>query len=177
MSSKLSRRSLVTTAAALPALAVPAASALAGDAGDDAELLRLINAARALWTACQAVYKNHDETIETYREMEERVIANFLDPQAELENRIALTCPATLEGLRAKARYALDCGDNLECANTPIFSSIVHDLAERETPSWNKLEDGDGPRLEYAGYDDDGSPLFRMEGPFRRAGSDRSAQS
>jgi hypothetical protein len=39
--SKLSRRSLVTIAAALPALAVPAGSALAGEAGDDAALLRL----------------------------------------------------------------------------------------------------------------------------------------
>jgi hypothetical protein len=38
---QLSRRSLVTTVAALPALAVPAESALAGEAAGDAELLQL----------------------------------------------------------------------------------------------------------------------------------------
>jgi hypothetical protein len=41
MSSKLSRRSLVTTAATLPVLAVTAASASALAAGDDVELRRL----------------------------------------------------------------------------------------------------------------------------------------
>jgi hypothetical protein len=50
--SKLSRRSLVTAAAALPTLAVPAASALAaGDAGDDAELLRLAAAVETAYDA------------------------------------------------------------------------------------------------------------------------------
>jgi hypothetical protein len=50
--SKLSRRSLVTTAAALPVLAVPAASALAaGKAGDDTELLRLAAAVETAYDA------------------------------------------------------------------------------------------------------------------------------
>jgi hypothetical protein len=46
--SKLSRRSLVTSAAALPALAVPA---LAEGAGDDAELLRLAAAVETAYDA------------------------------------------------------------------------------------------------------------------------------
>ena len=43
----ISRRSLVTTAAALPALAVPAVAA--DHVGDDAELLRLGDEVKAAW--------------------------------------------------------------------------------------------------------------------------------
>jgi hypothetical protein len=48
----ISRRSLVTTAAVLPALAVPAASALAaGEAGEDAKLRRLGDEVRSAYEA------------------------------------------------------------------------------------------------------------------------------
>jgi hypothetical protein len=106
----------------------------------DAELYQLIGQARELWGGCQKVYENHDKTVETYREMEERAMADFLDPHLELEKEIALVRPATPEGLRAKAQYALDYGDHLACVNEPLFASIVFNVAGRETPPWDKLD-------------------------------------
>jgi hypothetical protein len=32
---------------------------------------------------CQKVYDNHDGTVETYREMEERAMCDFIDPHLE----------------------------------------------------------------------------------------------
>jgi hypothetical protein len=48
--------------------------------------------------------------------------------------------PAIPEGLRAKAQYALDYGDHLAFATSPLFVSIVFNVAGRETPPWDKLD-------------------------------------
>jgi hypothetical protein len=53
----------------------------------DAELYQLIGQARELWVGCQKVYENHDKTVETYREMEERAMADFLDPTSSWKRR------------------------------------------------------------------------------------------
>jgi hypothetical protein len=130
----------------------------------DAKLLRLIGEARSIMVSYEAVFDNHDETVETYKDMEKRAVADFLNPYTELEKEITLMPPVTREGLRAKAEFALD--TNLMWANTPIFSSVVHHLAERETPPWSKLWGSGGMRFEYAGKDDDGrGGLFRLSEP------------
>jgi hypothetical protein len=137
------RRSL--NRAIVPALrsAPIAAGVSAMPKAGDVELLRLIAQARSLWASNEACFANHDETVETYEQMEERS-HGFAIPFYEQQTEISLICPLTDEGLKAKAEFALDCGFAEEAEETekPILA-VVHDVARRKF----ELGDPDEPVL------------------------------
>jgi hypothetical protein len=80
-------------------------------------------------SSLEEAWKNDDEI---YDRMHAHAVTNYYKPYGDLEAKITSIRPATLGGLRAKARLALDCGHNSACESEPIILSVLHNVAGRE---------------------------------------------
>jgi hypothetical protein len=117
--SKLSRRALVTSAAALPALAVPVV-ALAASAGPDDPIYAAIEAYRRTEAACFAMAVYEDEVkVPTPHQTPE--MAALAEAAKKARRRLAQTSPATLPGLVAYLDYVVTESESLSSPEWPMF--------------------------------------------------------
>ena len=128
--SKLSRRSLVTSAAALPALAVPAALAASGP---DDPIFAAIEAYHRTEAACLARAVYEDEVrLSTPNQTPE--MAALAEAATKARRQLAQTSPATVPGLVAYLDYVVTESESRSSPGWPMF---VFDDGEEEEETLN----------------------------------------
>ena len=125
--SNLSRRSIVATAAVLPALTVPAALAASGP---DDPIFAAIEAHRHTEAACLARAVYEDEVkLSTPNQTPE--MAALAEAAIKARRQFAQTSPATVPGLVAYLDYVVTESESLSSPGWPMF--VFDDEEEGET--------------------------------------------